>query len=44
MVVATGGGTLRLVQIQPEGKRPLSAREFLTGHRVAPGSRFSPAP
>lgn len=41
MVVATGAGHLRLVQIQPEGKRPLSVREFLAGHRITPGARFT---
>ncbi len=24
--------------IQPEGKRPMSARDFLAGHRIASGS------
>jgi methionyl-tRNA formyltransferase len=41
LTIATGLGTLHIVQIQPEGKRPLSAREFLAGHRIAPGNRFS---
>jgi methionyl-tRNA formyltransferase len=39
--VATGGGTIRILQIQPEGKRPLTAREFLAGHRLEPGERFT---
>jgi methionyl-tRNA formyltransferase len=39
--VATGAGTVRLVEIQPEGKRPLTAREFLAGHHVAAGAAFS---
>jgi methionyl-tRNA formyltransferase len=41
LTVATGLGTLRIALIQPEGKRPLSVREFLAGHRIAPGTRFS---
>jgi methionyl-tRNA formyltransferase len=41
LTVATGLGTLHIVRIQPEGKRPLSIREFLAGHRIAPGNRFS---
>jgi methionyl-tRNA formyltransferase len=41
LVVATGDGALRLLQIQPEGKRSMSVREFLAGHRIARGARFS---
>ena len=41
--VSTGAGALRILQIQPEGKRPLSAREFLAGHRISAGERFGPA-
>jgi methionyl-tRNA formyltransferase len=41
LTVATGSGILRILQIQPEGKRALSAREFLSGHRFSPGARFS---
>jgi methionyl-tRNA formyltransferase len=41
LIVAAGGGTaLRLLLIQPEGKRPLSARAFLAGHKVRAGDRF----
>lgn len=43
-VVAAGGGTaLRLVTIQPEGKRPMAARDFLAGRRILAGARFAPA-
>ncbi|RPJ71469.1 MAG: methionyl-tRNA formyltransferase [Acidobacteria bacterium] len=38
--VATGGGTLRLSQLQAEGRRALPAREFAAGARLAPGARF----
>ncbi len=44
-VVGTGGTmSLRILEIQPEGKRVLRAREFLAGHRIAPGARFAAAP
>jgi len=35
--VATGDGTLELLTVQPEGKRPMSAREFVAGHRIHVG-------
>jgi methionyl-tRNA formyltransferase len=38
--IATGDGTLRILEIQAEGKRPVSPREFLAGHRLSPGDRF----
>jgi methionyl-tRNA formyltransferase len=38
--VATGAGTLRIVEMQAEGKRPMAARDFLAGHRLTPGERF----
>jgi len=44
LVVATGAGSLQLLQIQAEGKRPMSAREFLAGHRLTAGDRFAAAP
>jgi methionyl-tRNA formyltransferase len=44
LIVATGAGHLRLTEIQAEGKRPMSAREFLAGHRLIPGERFGPNP
>ena len=33
--VAAGEGVLQVLQLQPEGRRPMTAREFLSGHRVA---------
>ena len=39
--VAAGRGRLRLEQLQPEGRRVMSAREFLAGRPLAPGSRLS---
>jgi len=37
--VATGERALRLLELQPEGRRRMSAAEFLSGHRLAPGDR-----
>jgi methionyl-tRNA formyltransferase len=36
--VATGLGILSLEQLKPEGRRTMSAREFLAGRPVAPGT------
>lgn len=44
LTVATGQGRLHLLQLQPEGKRALSAREFLAGHRVPSGAAFGSEP
>lgn len=38
--VQTGDGVLRLLIVQREGRRPLTAREFLAGRRIRPGARF----
>ena len=38
--VQTGDGVLRLLMLQREGRRPLTAREFLAGRRIGPGARF----
>ncbi len=40
LAAGTGDGLLRIVTIQPEGKRPMSAAEFLRGHGAIVGSRF----
>jgi methionyl-tRNA formyltransferase len=43
LVVACGGGTtLRILDLQPEGRRAMSAREFLAGRRLDSTHRFSP--
>jgi methionyl-tRNA formyltransferase len=42
--VGTGRGVIRILEIQAEGKRPMPPRDFLAGHRLAPGDRLSPAP
>jgi methionyl-tRNA formyltransferase len=41
LVVATGFGALRLLEIQAEGKRPMAVRDFLAGHRLAVGDHLS---
>ena len=39
--VATGhGGRLAILRLQPEGRRPMSARDFLASRRLEPGARF----
>jgi methionyl-tRNA formyltransferase len=41
LVVACGGQTrLRILEIQPEGKRRMSVRDFLNGTHVRAGARF----
>jgi methionyl-tRNA formyltransferase len=42
--VATGDGVLRILELQPEGRRVMPARDWLAGHAVAPGARFAGAP
>ena len=36
--VACGGGSLWLVEVQPEGRRRMGAAEFLAGRRIATGT------
>ena len=38
--VATGAGTLRLVEVQLEGKKRMAAGPFLAGHPLPPGTRL----
>ena len=44
LIVATGNGTLHVREIQAEGKRPMTVRDFLPGHRLTRGDRFTAAP
>ncbi len=42
LTVAAGDGLLLdLLRLQPEGRRVMTAREFLSGHRVSPGIRLA---
>jgi methionyl-tRNA formyltransferase len=43
LAVATGEGILELAEIQPEGRRPMTVRDFLAGHPLVPGARFRTA-
>jgi len=41
LIVACGLRTrLRILEIQPEGRRTMTVRELLAGHRIAEGARF----
>ena len=40
-IVACGEGALRLLEVQPAGKQPMGADEFLRGRRLAPGARLA---
>jgi len=43
--VACGGGTaLRILELQPEGRRTMTAREFLAGHGGLEGARLGARP
>ena len=37
---STGDGVLAIERLQPEGRRPMTAREFLAGRPLRPGARF----
>jgi methionyl-tRNA formyltransferase len=38
--VRTGRGTIRIIDIQPAGKRRMTGAEFIRGYRPAPGAAF----
>jgi methionyl-tRNA formyltransferase len=38
--VQAGAGVVRLLMLQREGRRPVTAREYLAGRRIEPGARF----
>jgi methionyl-tRNA formyltransferase len=44
LVGAAEGTVLEIRRLQQEGRRVLTAREFLAGHPLAPGTGFSPGP
>jgi len=44
IVVATGEGALRLLEVQPAGKRRMPAADFARGARLAPGTRLADEP
>ncbi|MBM4035599.1 MAG: methionyl-tRNA formyltransferase [Planctomycetes bacterium] len=40
LAIETGEGLLQPLLLQPAGSRPMSAADFLRGHRLAPGDLF----
>jgi methionyl-tRNA formyltransferase len=42
LIIATGNGAIEILELQPAGKRSMSAAEFLRGYRVPHGDRFGP--
>ena len=43
LVVQTGQGAIEILRLRPEGKRAMSAAEFLAGHQVTIGERLDSA-
>ena len=43
LLIGTGDGLLQVVVLQPEAKRPMTAAEFLRGHRDIAGKTFGSA-
>jgi methionyl-tRNA formyltransferase len=43
LIVRCGQGTLRILTLQPSGKRLMSAAEFLCGHPLRAGQMFGPS-
>ena len=44
LLVRTGGGYVQIIQLQPAGKRSMSAAEFLRGHAMQTGDFLGPSP
>lgn len=40
LIVQTGEGAVELLELQPEGRRRMTAKEFLAGHKLHPGEVF----
>jgi methionyl-tRNA formyltransferase len=40
LVVAAGHGTIQILELRPEGRRTMAARDFMAGHRIAVGARM----
>ena len=41
IVVACAQGAVRLLELQPDGKKRMAAGAFLAGHPIAKGARFA---
>jgi methionyl-tRNA formyltransferase len=39
-IVGTGKGLISIIELQPEGKKPMHARDFLRGRKIQEGSFF----
>jgi methionyl-tRNA formyltransferase len=44
LAVATGTGALKILTLQLEGRKPMTAREFLAGHPLSPARRLTSGP
>lgn len=42
LLIATGSGTLEILELQPAGKRSMAASDFLRGYHPRAGERFGP--
>ena len=42
-IAAGDGGVVRILELQPEGRRVMRARDFLASRRIAPGTAIAPA-
>jgi methionyl-tRNA formyltransferase len=42
--IAAGAGTVVVHELQAEGKRPMTVRDYLAGHRLSAGDRFTSSP
>jgi len=42
--IAAGTGSVDVIELQSEGKRPMSVRQFLAGRPLRPGDRFQSRP
>jgi methionyl-tRNA formyltransferase len=43
LIVRAGEGAVEILHVQPEGKRVMSAADFLRGRKIGPEDRFGPA-
>ena len=43
LIVQAGDGKLEILRLRPEGKRAMSASEFLAGHPLSEGDHFDAA-
>jgi methionyl-tRNA formyltransferase len=44
MDVATGSGSIRILEIQPSNSRRMTMAQYLAGHRVTEGISLQPVP